>query len=131
MTINKCVTVNNFVVKLDFSLDCKSVNCIYLAICRHCIEKQEFYFGKTVTPAHIRFNGHKGCFKLENLKFEDSALSHHIYFEHPEFFGDKLANFMFGIVKDSSAMQLNRLEDYYVYSTKADKISLNRYKVAS
>ena len=89
-------------VKLDFTSDCKSSNCIYLAVCRHC-PTREFYFGQTTNALHLRFNGHRSCFKTGNLKFNDSALSYHVY--------------------------TSLLEDYFIYSTKADTISLNRYKV--
>ena len=53
----------------------------------------------------------------------------HIYENHLERFGDKLKNFDFGIVKSIRPTSLNRLEDYYIYVTKADIVSLNRYKV--
>ena len=86
MKLTKYVTVNDFCVKLDFSLDCKSENCVYLAICRHCINNLGFYFGKTSTAVHIRFNGHRGCFKIDNFKYEQSALSEHVYREHIEHF---------------------------------------------
>ena len=129
LTLDKCVNINDFIVKLDFSLDCKTDNCIYLAICIHCSIPIEFYFGQTVNPAHIRFNGHRGCFKIENFKFDSSALSHHIFNKHPEHFPNKLNNFKFGIVKSCGPKALNRLEDYYIYTSKADTISLNRHKV--
>ena len=117
-------------VKLDFTLNCKSSNCIYLAVCRHCSDR-EFYFGQTTTALHIRFNGHRSCFKTENLKFNDSALSYHVYTAHLENFGEKLFNYKIGIVKSCNASLLNRLEDKFIFSTKADTISLNRYKVMS
>ena len=89
----------------------------------------EFYFGQTATAAHLRFNGHRNCFKIENCKYDLSALSHHIFYNHPEHFPEKLKNFKFGIVRNCGPKTLNRLEDYYIYITKADTISLNRYKV--
>ena len=46
----KVVNINGLKVKLDFTLDCKSKNCIYVALCRHF---QEFYFGQTTTPLHM------------------------------------------------------------------------------
>ena len=123
------VNINGLKVKLVFTLNCKSSNCVYLAICRHCTDRPEFYFGQTTTAVHTRFNGHRGCFKVDNLKFNDSALSHHIYTKHIDNFNDKLRNFDIGIVRMCSADLLNRLEDYFIYSSKADVISLNRYKV--
>ena len=127
---DKFVNINGLKVKLDFTLDCKSKNCIYVALCRLCNDKA-FYFGQTTTPLHIRFNGHRGCFKTNNLKFNDSALSHHIYTKHLENFDSKLLNYKIGIVRTCSAVLLNRLEDYFIYSSKADIISLNRYKVVT
>ena len=123
------VNINGLKVKLVFTLNCKSSNCVYLAICRHCTDRPEFYFGQTTTAVHTRFNGHRGCFKVDNLKFNDSALSHHIYTKHIDNFNDKLRNFDIGSVRMCSADLLNRLEDYFIYSSKADVISLNRYKV--
>ena len=131
LTSRKIVNINDLRIKFDFNLDCKSTNCIYLAICRHCTDRTEFYIGQTTTAVHTRFNGHRSCFKVENLKFNDSALSHHIYNKHVEHFPDKLRNFDIGIIRMCSADLLNRLEDYFIYSTKADIISLNRYKVVN
>ena len=113
-----------------FTLNCKSSNCVYLAVCRQC-PNREFYFGQTTNALHLRFNGHRSCFKTENLKFNDSALSYHVYASHLENFGEKLLNYRIGIIKTCSANLLNRLEDYFIFSTKADTISLNRYKVMS
>ena len=41
----------------------------------------------------------------------------------------KLDNFRGGIVKSTSPADLERAEDFYVVATKADAMSLNRYKV--
>ena len=102
---------------------------MYIAVCKYCV--CEFYIGQTINPAHIRFNGHRSCFKLNNFKYEQSALSQHIFDQHPDNFDQKLFNYNFGILKSCSPKDLNRLEDFYVYITKADAISLNRYKVLS
>ena len=118
----KKVTLNNVEIKLDFSLNCMTENCIYVALCTIC--DCEFYLGKTVNMARTRFNGHRGCFKLKNSKYSDSALSMHIFEAHIEKFGDKLKNFKMGIVKEVKPTSLNRMEDYYIYVTKADTISL-------
>ena len=91
----------------------------------------QFYFGQSTNPIRTRFNGHRGCFKLKDYKYTQSALSQHTYEKHPEHFDIELRNFNFGIVKQCSPKQLNRLEDFYIYSTKADIVSLNRYKVTS
>ena len=96
-----------------------------------CNSPIEFYFGQTITTVHIRFNGHRSCFKTIDSKYILSALSLHIYEKHPEHFELKLDNFSAGIVKSSGPKSLNRLEDYYIYTSKADSISLNRYKVVT
>ena len=49
---------------------------------------------------------------------------------HPEHFKDKLLNYDLGVIRSTSAMNLDRMEDYYVELTRAD-LSLNRYKVVS
>ena len=127
--VPKSVTINNFKIKLDYTLNCKSENVIYIAICKCCENLSSFYFGQTVTPAHIRFNSHRGCFKSGKFKYKESALSFHCYDAHLGHFENKLKNYKLGIVKQIPPRNLNRLEDYYIYNTEADKISLNRYKV--
>ena len=42
----------------------------------------------------------------------------------------ELNNFDFGIVKSVRPVQLDRVEDFYIYSTRADFVGLNRDKVA-
>jgi len=73
-------------------------------------------------------NGHRKCFN-DILKFEGSALSDHVFHKHLEHFDDKLNNFKLGIVKEVSPRLLDRTEDFYVYSTRAETQSLNRIKV--
>ena len=64
-------------------------------------------------------------------KFENSALSNHILLDHDiERFGDKLNNFHMGIVKEVPARLLDRVEDFFIYSTRAVAESLNRIKVS-
>ena len=60
--------------------------------------------------------------------YKKSALSYHIYKDHPQCINKKLANYRVGIIKQCSATNLDRTEDYYVECLKAD-LSLNRYKV--
>ena len=127
MNLPKINLLNHISVKLDFSLNCMCENCIYLAICKICLH--QFYLGQTINMARTRFCGHRDCFKLDNCKYTKSALSLHIYEEHPDHFGNGLQNFDLGIVKCVKPTRLNRMEDYYVYKTKADTVALNRYKV--
>ena len=115
-------------IKLDFRCDCVTESVIYLYICKLCDSNESFYVGQTVNSARGRASGHRGCFK--SRKYTKSALSHHVFLDHPEHFHDKLSNFDLGVIKKTSATNLDRVEDYYVELTKAD-LSLNRYKVVS
>ena len=117
-------------LNLDYSLNCKSANCIYIAVCKYCVPC-EFYVGQTINPLHIRLNNHRACFKLGSFKYEQSALSVHVFEKHVDTFPDKLENFNFGILTSSSPKDLDRREDFYIYTCKADSISLNRIKVIS
>ena len=123
--------VNGFQIKLDSKSDCSSNGVIYIAICKICNDPcntGSFYLGQTVNSLMNRCNGHRECFKMP--KYEDSALSMHIYDKHPEHFPNKLLSFDFGVVKTVSPMQLNRKEDYYIFMTDADTKGLNRYLVS-
>ena len=130
MNTPKNIYLNKVHIKLDFSLNCASENCIYVALCKNCRAFMSFYFGQTVNVSRIRFNNHRDCFKYDHkCKYKKSAMSLHTYEEHLDQFEFKLANFDVGIIKSVKPTSLNRAEDFFVYSTKADKISLNRYKV--
>ena len=48
--------------------------------------------------------------------------------EHKDKFDDKLTNYRLGIIKSAIPMNLDRVEDFFIYNTKADLISINRYK---
>ena len=120
--------VHRTTIKLDFRCNCKSENVIYLFVCKLCESNEGFYVGQTVNSARGRANGHRSHFNCK--AYTKSALSHHIYVDHPEHFHEKLLNFDMGVIKTMAATQLDRKEDYYVELTKAD-LSLNRYKVVS
>ena len=75
----------------------------------------------------MRCNGHRDKFKVG--KEDLSALSAHISEKHPENFGDKLNNYNFGIIKSAPPERLDRIEDFYIYTTDAEILGLNRYKV--
>ena len=129
MTVPKTIKLNSDInIKLDFSLTCKAENCIYLFICNECEGNSGFYFGKTFNKSHVRFNSHRSCFKVSNNVYEKSALSHHVFMEHLDNFPLKLCNFKVGIVGQAPPRRLDRLEDFYIYTTKADVLSLNRYR---
>ena len=86
-------------------------------------------YGQTCNRFNNRLSWHRSCFKTDNLKYENSALSVHIFNDHVENFELKLSNFEFGIIKQVIPSLLDRTEDYYIWMTKADINSLNRYKV--
>ena len=48
--------------------------------------------------------------------------------DHPQHVDKKLSNFSLGVIKSTTPLNLDRLEDYYVDELEA-KLSLNRYKV--
>ena len=113
LNLPKNLKVNDFPIKLDFTLNCKVTNCIYLAICKHCTNPNEFYFGQTSNALNERMSGHRSCFKSE--KFENSALSYHVYTKHLEHFDKNLENFNLGIVKEVPPRLLDRSENPFVY----------------
>ena len=123
------LSINGLKIKLDFSLNCKSENVIYLAKCVICGCLLQFYFGQTVNPFRTRMNGHRGDFKVENSIFEKSALSMHVFNEHIDDFDKKLTNYDLGIIKSVNPSQLDRVEDFYIFKTRADITGLNRYNV--
>ena len=77
--------------------------------------------------ANIRVSGHRACFKPNKLK--DSAMATHIFKDHIEEFSEGLNNFNFGILETTTPTNLARREDFYVWSTNASVLHLNRYKV--
>ena len=133
MNLDKTVLVNGKPVKLDFRCNCSTESIIYVAICKICSEENHnnvnnFYFGQTVNSLMSRCNGHRDKFKPD--RFDQSALSMHVMDCHVEEFGSKLNNFDFGVVKSVNPIDLDRAEDCLIYSTKADIVGLNRYKVS-
>ena len=82
--------------------------------------------GQTTNTCRVRANGHRSNFNFKD--YSKSALSHHIYEEHPDHLMEKLNNYKLGIVRTSNPTELDQVEDYYVELTNAD-LSLNRYKV--
>ena len=105
-----------------------TVRLAFCCNCKLCDSNSSFYVGQTVNSARDRANGHRSNFNSK--AYTRSALSQHIYVDHREHFRKKLLNFDLGVIKSTSAMNLDRMEDYYVELTRAD-LSLNRYKVVS
>ena len=115
-------------VKLDFRCDCMTECIIYIYVCNLCKNNESFYVGQTVNSCRSRANGHRGRFNRGNYK--KSALSHHIYKDHPSHIDKKLSVYSLGIIKSTVPNDIDRLEDYYIELLDA-KLSLNRYKVIS
>lgn len=113
-------------IKLDYKCNCSTESVIYIYICNICENNKSFYVGQTVNSCQKRASGHRANFTEKNYK--KSALSYHIYKDHPQCINKKLSNYRVGIIKQCSATNLDRTEDYYVECLKAD-LSLNRYKV--
>ena len=115
-------------VKLDYRRDCSTDCAIYLYVCNNCVDNDSFYIGQTINSCQTRANGHRGCFNPSS--YEKSALSLHIYEDHPQHINRKLSNYNVGVIKSVNAANLDRAEDYYVENYNAN-LSLNRYKVTS
>ena len=113
-------------VKLDFRYNCQSDNLIYVFVCKLCPKNDNFYVGQTTNTCRGRNNGHRGKFNVDSYK--QSALSYHIFEDHPDHVALELKNFSLGIITSTSPQALDRLEDFYVEWTDAE-LSLNRYKV--
>ena len=115
-------------VKLDYRYDCLTECAIYMYMCKICVDNDSFYIGQTQNSCQKRANGHRASFTNDN--YQKSALSYHIYKDHPEHVSRKLSNYNMGIIKSVSATNLDRAEEYYVEHYDAN-LSLNRYKVTS
>ena len=117
---------NEVVVNLDSICDCSSENIVYLYVCKLCPNNMNFYVGQSINSCRKRANGHRGRFNMRD--YTKSALSVHMYKDHPQYFDNRLQSYDLGILKLSNPNNLDRCEDYYLELTKAD-LSLNRYKV--
>ena len=115
-------------IDLDFRCDCSTELAVYIYVCDLCESNASFYIGQTVNSCRSRANGHRSCFNRANYK--KSALSYHMYKDHPTHIDKKLSIYRLGIIKSTSPSEIDRLEDYYVAHLDA-KLSLNRYKVVS
>ncbi len=126
--------VNGSVVNLDFRLTCKDQHIIYIAQCEISASgpatlKEDSYFGQTVTPMHIRMNGHRDKFIIDHrLKFEKSALAMHCFLEHKDKFS--MEHFKLGIVKKVRPIDLDREEEKFIFDFRTKVLGLNRIVVA-
>ena len=89
MNLNQWTPVRNMTIKLEYSLTCKSDNCIYIAICKDCVPS-EFYIGQTINHLPVRLNNHRSCFMILGSKYEQSALSLYVFEKHIDKFEAKL-----------------------------------------
>ena len=127
------IIVNGQIVNLDFRLNFKDRSIIYLAQCQICVTgnsilKEDSYFGQTVTPMHIRMNGHRDKFIIdERLKFEQSALSMHCFLKHKDDFN--MGIFKLGIVKKMAPLDLDREEEKFIFTFRTKILGLNRIVV--
>ena len=131
---NEDITVNGMDLVLDFRLTCKDSYVIYVAQCQICNKlpqklKDDTYIGQTVTPFHIRMNGHRDKFKIDNkLAFEKSALSMHCFLTHKSEFN--LEFFKVGMIKKVRPTELDREEDNLVSKFRTKIFGINRIVVA-
>ena len=122
------VMVNGKICKLNFSLNCKDKNLIYLTKCQICDEFKNAYFGQTVQSGNKRMNGHRDKFVIDDVNtFEKSALSIHCHENHPDKFD--LKYFKLGFVKQVNPSNLDREEDVIIQEYKTNIWGLNRIKV--
>ena len=127
------ILINGGELKLDFNLTCKDSGIIYVAQCQICNKlssklKEDTYLGQSVTPMHIRMNGHRNKFKIDSaLAFEKSALSMHSFLVHKSDFS--MNNFKLGIVKKVRPNDLDREEDNIVDKFRTKIWGLNRIVV--
>ena len=89
----------------------------------------QFYFGQACNRFHLGLNGHRSCSKIDNLSYEKSALSMHIFTERLSHLGEKLDNFDFGIIWKVAPRNLDKAEDFFIFNSRSDILGLNRYKV--
>ena len=127
------IMVNKQELQLDFSLTCKDKSIIYIAQCQTCHESpddstEDSYFGQTVTPFHVRMNGHRSKFKIKSsLVHEESALSMHCFLKHHSDFHMK--HFKLGIVKRVRPIDLDREENKLINKFRTNIWGLNRMVV--
>ena len=65
--------------------------------CNLCENNESFYIGQTVNSCRSRANGHRGRFNRAHYK--NSALSYHMYKDHPSHIDEKLSIYSYGIIK--------------------------------
>jgi hypothetical protein len=127
------IMVNGLELQLDFSLTCKDKDILYFAQCQTCHDspdgsREDGYFGQSVTPFHVRMNGHRNKFKINSDKsYEKSALSMHCFLKHQSDFN--MGHFKLGIVKTVRPIDLDREENKLITKFRTNILGLNRIVV--
>jgi len=126
------IVVNDVSFKISDNFNCKTENCIYLALCKLCREKgcsDQAYVGQTTQPLHKRMNNHRASFaSIDNVRLrEKSALSLHAFEEHPDNF--KLSNFSVTVLGQARPLGLDRMESNFITKFKTYTRGLNRMVV--
>jgi hypothetical protein len=136
-SLDQDILINGQKLFLNNKLTCKDKNCIYISQCQICDQykqsnnlsyHEDSYFGQTVTAVHVRFNGHRSKFVIDDQRtYEKSALSQHCFDCHPD--NMLLTNFKIGIVKSVNPIELDREENRYITKFRTDIWGLNRMNV--
>ena len=66
MITEDSVIINNGELPIPKNLNCETKKCIYLCICKKCIENNA-YFGQTVQEQHNRMSGHRDKFNKKKI----------------------------------------------------------------
>ena len=129
---SETIIINSSELHLDTSLTCKDKYVIYVAQCQICKlvpGSEDTYIGQTLTPFHIRVNGHRNKFFIDERKlYEKSALSLHCFLEHDsdQF---ELPCFKLGIVKRVKPTNLEREESRFCSKFQTNVWGLNRMEI--
>ena len=124
------IIVNGLRLCLKPNSNCKTKSIVYVAQCQLCIHDdkgltEDTYFGQTVSPLHIRVNGHRS--KFNDNHYQESALSMHMMETHANAWN--INHFKFGVVKQVKPVDLNREEERFIDKFKTNLFGLNRINV--
>ena len=138
---NVIVNTVNLNISNKNKFNCKTSNCIYLAICKICEAKgcsDIAYVGQTTQALHKRMNTHRTGFvkpvpgarppvKTGKHKYEESALSLHAFQSHPDKFN--LSHFKVTVLCQVGPLALDRQESFYIEKLRTNTRGLNRMVV--
>ena len=114
--------VNNKLVK-SAPGNCKTYNIIYLVVCQIC---SKAYIGRTVSPLHVRLNGHRSKFyeiihnraKYDDITSDEYSLGLHLVDHGLCENSDFNNNYRCFIVENCSPKQLDVREHRYIHLLK-------------